>query len=49
MVERGNRAFEPALADVTPRAYDVRPDLDIHGSNNQRVDRVIPVSRRGRR
>jgi hypothetical protein len=42
MAEGGNRAFEPALADVTPRAHDVRPDLHIHGRNNLRGDGVIP-------
>jgi hypothetical protein len=42
MTERGNRAFEPALADVTPRAHDVRPDLHIHSRSNLRDDGVIP-------
>src|SRR5215472_11282026 len=42
MAKGGNRAFEPALAEVTPRAHDVRPDLDIHGSSNLPEDGVIP-------
>src|SRR5215471_11673038 len=42
MAEGGNRAFEPALADITPRAHHVRPDLHIHGSSNLRDNGVIP-------
>ena len=42
MAEGGNRALKPALADVTPRAHDVRPDLDIHGSSNRRDHGMIP-------
>ena len=42
MAEGGNRALEPALADITPRAHDVRPDLHIHSRDNLRDDGMIP-------
>src|SRR5580658_2376835 len=49
MAEGGQRPFEPALAEVTPRAYDVRPDLHIHASSNLRDDAVIPPAGGGHR
>ena len=30
VLELGQRGLEAALADVAPRARDVRPDLDVH-------------------
>ena len=33
VLERGQRGLEPPLADVAPRARDVRPDLDLHLSS----------------
>src|ERR1700680_2605115 len=48
MLETGQRGLEAALADVTPRTDDVRPDLNIHAGSSTH-SRTVVIAQAGAR
>jgi hypothetical protein len=44
VLELLERRFETALADITPGAHDIGPDLDQHGSFNTLGAAPVPAS-----